>query len=123
VAWTKRPEDIAKLADLQRRLLHKAATLVRPGGRLVYCTCSLEPQEGEAQIRAFLARQPRFRRAPVEAGEVGGLAELLDEHGDVRILPCHLADPGLGRAGLDGFFIARLIRRTDEPGPQPLIDR
>jgi 16S rRNA (cytosine967-C5)-methyltransferase len=113
VGWTKRPEDIAKLADLQRCLLDKAASLVRPGGRLVYCTCSLEPEEGEEQVEAFLARQPLFRREPVEAGEVGGLSNLLKDSGDVRTLPCHFDDLGPGRTGLDGFYIARLVRRAD----------
>jgi len=113
VPWTKSPADIAQLADLQRRLLDKAASLVRPGGRLVYCTCSLEPEEGRSQIEAFLERQPPFRRAPVDPGEVGGLPELLDDRGDVRTLPSHLAALGPGRTGLDGFYIARLVRRAD----------
>jgi 16S rRNA (cytosine967-C5)-methyltransferase len=112
VAWAKRPDDIAALADLQRRLLDKAARLVRPGGRLVYCTCSLEPEEGEAQIAAFLARQGAFARAPVEAREIGGFADLLDGRGDVRALPCHLAELGPGRSGVDGFFVARLLRQA-----------
>jgi 16S rRNA (cytosine967-C5)-methyltransferase len=112
VAWTKRLEDIVALADLQRRLLDKAATLVRPGGRLVYCTCSLEREEGEDQIASFLAREPSFRRAAVGAPEIGGLAELIDKCGDVRALPSHLVDLGPGRAGLDGFFIARLVRHA-----------
>jgi 16S rRNA (cytosine967-C5)-methyltransferase len=113
VAWTKRPEDIGKLADLQRRLLDKATTLVRPGGRLVYCTCSLEPEECQDQVDAFLARHSRFRRDPVDAAEVGGLSNLLDEKGDVRTLPCYLDDLGPGRTGLDGFYIARLALRAD----------
>jgi 16S rRNA (cytosine967-C5)-methyltransferase len=117
VAWTKRPEDVVRLADLQRRLLDKAATLVRPGGRLVYCTCSLEPEEGEGQVGAFLARQPLFSRLPIQMGEIGGLSELLDARGDLRTLPCHLAELGPGRAGLDGFYVARLVRRADGPAP------
>ena len=113
VAWIKREEDVVKLAALQRRLLDKAATLVRPGGRLVYCTCSLEPEEGERQVEDFLARQPLFRRASIEAAEVGDRPELLNETGDVRTLPCHLDHLGPGRTGLDGFYIARLVRRAD----------
>jgi 16S rRNA (cytosine967-C5)-methyltransferase len=109
VAWTKSPEDIVKLADLQRRLLDKAATLVRPGGRLVYCTCSLEPEEGKAQIEAFLDRQPMFSRAPIGAAEIGGLSELLDARGDVRTLPFQLA-AAAARGGMDGFYVARLVR-------------
>lgn len=113
VAWIKRQEDIVKLADLQRRLFDKAATLVRPGGRLVYCTCSLEPEEGEGQVDDFLARQPLFRRDFIDAGQVGGLSDLINERGDIRTLPCHLDDLETGRTGLDGFYIARLSRRAD----------
>ncbi len=101
VAWTKAEGDIARLAELQARLLDRAADLVRPGGRLVYCTCSLEPEEGEAQVAAFLAKDARFVRVPVRAEEVGGRAELIDGNGDLRTLPSH---------GLDGFFATRLTR-------------
>jgi 16S rRNA (cytosine967-C5)-methyltransferase len=116
VAWSKRPQDIVALADLQRRLLDKAATLVRPGGRLVYCTCSLEPEEGEEQAAAFLARHPGFTRVPIRSHEVGGLEELIDPQGDLRSLPCHLADVSGGRPGLDGFFAARFVRHADRHG-------
>jgi 16S rRNA (cytosine967-C5)-methyltransferase len=122
VAWTKRPDDIIKLADLQRRLFDKAATLVRPGGRLVYCTCSLEPEEGERQVEAFLGRQPLFRRSPIQDGEVGGLPDLVNGAGDVRTFSCHLDHLGEGRTGLDGFYIARLSR-ADEPAATALMDR
>ncbi len=64
VAWSKTMEDVFKLADLQARLLDRVVTLLKPGGRLVYATCSLEREEGERQIERFLARQPRFRRRP-----------------------------------------------------------
>lgn len=101
VAWTKAEADIGRLADLQTALLDRAADLVRPGGRMVYCTCSLEPEEGEDQIRAFLARDSRFTRVPVRPEEVGGRTELIDANGDLRTLPSH---------GLDGFFAARLHR-------------
>jgi 16S rRNA (cytosine967-C5)-methyltransferase len=91
-------------------LLQRAATLLRPGGTLVYCTCSLEPEEGEQAISTFLAAEPTMRRAPVEAGEVAGLAELLTAEGDLRTLPSHLPrdEPRLG--GLDGFYAARLVK-------------
>ena len=79
---------------------------MQPGGRLVYGVCSLEPEEGEDQVRAFLARQPDVRRSnPSAAGEGGAPAASLAPEGWLRILPHHC--PG----GLDGFFIARL-RRT-----------
>jgi 16S rRNA (cytosine967-C5)-methyltransferase len=109
-AWTKEEADIAKLAPLQRRLLDAAAGLVRPGGRLVYCTCSLEPEEGEEQARAFLARHPDYERRPISPDEVGGLSEILTPEGDLRTLPCHLAAVAGGRGGLDGFFAARFVR-------------
>lgn len=99
----KRPADVAKLAALQGRLLEAAAKMVVPGGTLVYCVCSLEPAEGGAQVATLPAG---FRRRPVQADEVGGLAELLTPEGDLRTLPCHLADKG----GMDGFFAVRLER-------------
>ena len=111
VAWTKTEADVGRLAGLQRRLLDKAATLVAPGGRVVYCTCSLEPEEGEAQVAAFLERTPSFERVPLTEDDVGGLTETIDRNGDLRTLPSHLADPGARRGGLDGFFASRLRRR------------
>ena len=110
VAWTKGEEDVSKLAGLQTRLLDKAAGLLRPGGRLVFCTCSLEAEEGERQAASFLDRHPDFSRRPVTPDEVGGLAECLTPEGDVRTLPCHLAVAGHDRGGLDGFFMARFVR-------------
>jgi 16S rRNA (cytosine967-C5)-methyltransferase len=110
VAWTKGEDDVRKLANLQTRLLDKAAGMLKPGGRLVYCTCSLEAEEGERQAEAFLARHPDFARRPVTPEEVGGLTECLTPEGDVRTLPCHLAVAGHDRSGLDGFFMARFVR-------------
>lgn len=111
VAWTKTESDLIRLHLLQARLLDKAATLVRPGGRLVYCTCSLEPEEGERQVAAFLKRNAAFERVPVRPDEVGGLAMLIDAEGDLRTLPAHLEGSETQRGGLDGFFASRL-RRT-----------
>jgi 16S rRNA (cytosine967-C5)-methyltransferase len=77
---------------------------------LVYCTCSLEPEEGEQAIAAFLAAELSVRRAPIAASEVAGLAEIVTTEGDLRTLPCHLPrdEPRLG--GLDGFYAARLVK-------------
>ncbi len=111
IAWTKKPGDLAGLVLLQARLLDKAVELTRPGGMIVYCTCSIEPEEGEAQIAALLRRNPDVGRSPIVAGEVGGLSEILNALGEVRSLPCHLAGPEPRFAGLDGFFAARLLRR------------
>jgi len=98
------------LTALQKRLLQKAVALLKPGGTLVYCTCSLEPEEGEQAIAWLLATESGMRRAPVDASEVAGLAEIVSPDGDLRTLPCHLphSDPRLG--GLDGFYAARLVK-------------
>ncbi len=110
VAWTKSEGDIAKLAALQERLLAQAARLVKPGGRLVYCTCSLEPEEGEAQIARFLSRNSGFRRLPVSADEIGGLPGAVTADGDLRTLPSMLPSDLARGGGMDGFFAARLVR-------------
>jgi 16S rRNA (cytosine967-C5)-methyltransferase len=104
VLWTCRPGDIAKLAQVQARLLAAAAEHVRPGGRLVYCVCSLEPEEGEAQIEAFLAARGEFAPDAIRPGEGGAPAASVTPGGSLRILPQHLA------GGADGFFVARLTR-------------
>ncbi|HEX8164877.1 MAG TPA: transcription antitermination factor NusB [Beijerinckiaceae bacterium] len=109
VPWIKREDDLPKLAGLQSRLLDKAAALTKPGGRLLYCTCSLEPEEGERQAAAFLERAPAFRRVPVRPEELPGLAQAITPEGDVRTLPHH-GGPEFGAIGIDGFFIARFRR-------------
>jgi 16S rRNA (cytosine967-C5)-methyltransferase len=108
IPWLKSEADLTKLTALQTRLLDHAASLVKPGGTLVYCTCSLEPEEGEHAVAALLARNGELRRQPIVAAEVGGLTELISTDGDLRTLPCHLPEPRL--AGLDGFFAARILR-------------
>ncbi len=110
VAWLKQPEDVATLSRVQSRMLARAASLVKPGGRLVYCTCSLEPEEGEAHLARVLATLP-LALDPVTPAEVGGLAEIVRADGTVRTLPSQLPDPNPRLGGLDGFFIMRL-RRT-----------
>jgi 16S rRNA (cytosine967-C5)-methyltransferase len=110
VAWLRQDSDIAALSALQQRLLRKSVALLKPGGMLVYCTCSLEAEEGEQPIAALLAAEPALRRVPIDPSEVAGLGEIINADGDLRTLPCHLpnADPRLG--GLDGFFAARLVK-------------
>ena len=110
VAWLRQEADIAAMTALQKRLLLKAVTLLRPGGTLVYCTCSLEPEEGEQAIATLLASESGMRRAPIEASEVAGLQEILTAEGDLRTLPCHLPHPDPRLAGLDGFYAARLVK-------------
>ncbi|MDB5626069.1 MAG: sun, partial [Tardiphaga sp.] len=110
VAWLKQDDEILALTALQGKLLRKSVTLLRPGGTLVYCTCSLEPEEGELAIASLLAEIPEMTRVPIESSEVGGVTEIINANGDLRTLPCHLphADPRLG--GLDGFYAARLVK-------------
>src|SRR3954470_8202431 len=110
VSWLRQESDIAAMTALQRRLLQKSVSLLKPGGTLVYCTCSLEPEEGEHAVAALLVAEPGLRRVPIDASEVSGLSEIVTAEGDLRTLPSHLpnADPKLG--GLDGFFAARLVK-------------
>ena len=107
IPHAKRPDDATRLAGLQAKLLAAALSLPKPGGIVVYAVCSLQPEEGPAVVAAALAADPAVERLPITAGEIGGLAEAITPDGDVRTLPCHLADQG----GLDGFYIARLRRR------------
>ncbi len=99
-----RPAEVAKLADVQHRLLDVAAERVKPGGRMVYCVCSLEREEGETQIIAFLRRNPAFRTVPADPVAVGAPQEALTPEGWLRILPSMWAEQG----SLDGFFAAKL---------------
>jgi 16S rRNA (cytosine967-C5)-methyltransferase len=110
VAWSKRETDLEGLTRLQARLLDRAATLLSPGGRLVYCTCSLEPEEGEDRIAAFLAANPDFARDAIVPAEVG-LPDAIDVNGDLRTLPSMRLGVEPEREGLDGFYAARLVRR------------
>jgi 16S rRNA (cytosine967-C5)-methyltransferase len=100
----KRAGDVARMAEVQTAMLANAAALVRPGGTLVYSTCSLEPEEGRSQVDALLARDPAFQRESIVPSEIGADPAWLAD-GDVRTLPFHL------ESGIDGFFIARLRRR------------
>jgi 16S rRNA (cytosine967-C5)-methyltransferase len=111
IPWLKQESDLPALVGLQQRLLDNAAALTKPGGTLIYCVCSLEPEEGEDAIAALLARQPEFRRRPIEAAELFGMSDWLTPAGDLRTLPCHLPDPEPRMAGMDGFYAARLQRR------------
>lgn len=110
VAWIKKPYDIEKLSEIQAELLRRAVNWLKPGGLMVYCTCSLEQAEGEAQIAAFLAETPGVELVPVTAEEIGGLAQSITPEGYLRTLPSHIADTEQVPGSLDGFFAARLRR-------------
>ena len=112
IGWLRQESDIAPLAAAQKRLLQRAVNALKVGGTLVYCTCSLEPEEGEHAIADLLKSETSMQRLPIAASEVAGLSEILNGDGDLRTLPSHLPhqDPRLG--GLDGFYAARLVRRA-----------
>lgn len=95
--------QIEELKELQTSMLDRATNWVKAGGSLVYATCSIEPQEGEAQAMAFLERHSEFAIVPATDLPIGISP---DEHGFIRTLPPMLADAG----GLDGFFVAHFIR-------------
>ena len=107
----KTEADLERLCKLQARFIKAAAAMVAPGGKLVYCTCSLEPEEGEQQIAQFLAENPEFQRSPVTAADVGGVAEWVTPLGDLRTLPSHLPLEAPYKSGMDGFYAARLVRK------------
>ncbi|MDE0391610.1 MAG: methyltransferase domain-containing protein [Rhodospirillales bacterium] len=100
----RKPADVERLAALQGRLLARAAGMLARGGLFVYASCSLQPEECERQVSAFLAVAPEFARVPVRAGELAGFSEAITAAGDLRTLPCHWAEAG----GMDGFYAARL---------------
>jgi 16S rRNA (cytosine967-C5)-methyltransferase len=112
VAYLKQPDDVVELAAIQRRLIDNALSMLRPGGMLLYCTCSLEPAEGADQIARLLAERPDVKLLPITEDEVAGRGEWLDEEGALRTLPhdLQLSDPAL--SGMDGFYAARLIKTT-----------
>jgi 16S rRNA (cytosine967-C5)-methyltransferase len=102
-----RPRAISALAEGQGAMLARAADWLKPGGRLVYSVCSLEPEEGETVFANFLRSRPDYRLEPVRRGELSGaIAPSAD--GTIRTLPGVFADSG----GADGFFVARM-KRTD----------
>jgi 16S rRNA (cytosine967-C5)-methyltransferase len=111
IPWQKHPGDIQKLSALQQRLLDNAVRITRPGGVIVYCTCSLEPEESEAAIEFFLEGNPAVGRRPISPDEIFGQAQFLTAAGDLRTLPSHWPSDDPRMSGLDGFFAARLERR------------
>ncbi len=103
----KHKGDLKNLVALQASLLRKAVKLVKPGGLLVYCTCSLQPEEGERQVAKLLSADPTLRRVPIKETDGLGLPDAITPDGDLRTLPSH--NPGAS-GGMDGFFACRLRR-------------
>ena len=106
IAWLKRPEDITTIATKQQKLLEAAAAMVRPGGMIIFCTCSLQPEEGPDQITLFLENHSTFSRNRITKNEMAGLKDGLTDLGELHTLPHHMSKHG----GMDGFFAARLQR-------------
>ncbi|MDE1940186.1 MAG: MFS transporter [Alphaproteobacteria bacterium] len=106
--WIKGASDVMSCAQAAGELLEAAAAMTAVGGLLVFAVCSLEREEGPEQIADFLRRRTDFMREPIAAQDIFGLSEAIDANGDLRTLPCHLAEKG----GMDGFYAARLRRRS-----------
>ncbi len=123
VPHLKQPEDVARLAVVQENLLRAAVDILRPGGILVYCTCSLEPEEGPERVEALLRSGAPVERRPIGRDEIGaddiGAPDWVTPVGDLRTLPCHLAEYD----GVDGFYAARLVKLgasgPDSPADSP----
>jgi len=106
ILYSKSPEDIAKLTIVQNELLDAAAELVKPGGILMYITCSLQPEEGQDRVGAFLVRNNEFASQPITPEDLPEIPEAIDRQKNLRTLPSMLAD----RGGIDGFYAARLVK-------------
>ena len=110
IPHTKGPDDIIRLARVQRELLDHAAGLVRPGGEMVFSNCSLDPEEGEEMVAGFLADHPAWRIRPVDASRWPGLESAITAQGEIRTHPAMLGNDDPRLAGLDGFYAVVLIR-------------
>ena len=108
VPHLKSPDDVARLSVVQENLLRSAVEMLRPGGMLVYCTCSLEPEEGPQRVAALLGSGVPVEHQPLDPGEIGAPPDWVDARGDLRTLPCHFSEYD----GVDGFYSARLIKRA-----------
>ena len=108
LVYLKSPRQLAGLVSLQQKMLAHAARLVKPGGKLVYCTCSLSPLEGERQVFNFLRAHEDFELSPIVPDDLARQAQFITPAGLMRCLPSMAIGKG---SGLDGFFAARLQRR------------
>lgn len=106
VPHLKTTDDVARLSVVQENLLRAALEMVRPGGMLVYCTCSLEPEEGSERVESLLRSGAPVERRPLHPDEIDAPGEWITTKGDLRTLPCHLSEYD----GIDGFYGARLVR-------------
>jgi 16S rRNA (cytosine967-C5)-methyltransferase len=105
----KTETEISELTKLQARLLAAAGEMLAPEGILVYCVCSLQPEEGAHLVDSSITEGLPLRRAPLGESELRGFEQFLTSVGDLRTLPSQMADCG----GLDGFYAARLRRSAN----------
>lgn len=103
IVHIKNRQDTVNQACLQKQLLERISPVLKTGGSLIYCTCSIAKNEGEAQITAFLESHPDFRLEPLKSER---FPEIITPEGFIRTLPCHLTEFG----GCDALFIAKLIK-------------
>jgi 16S rRNA (cytosine967-C5)-methyltransferase len=106
VPHLKLPEDVARLSVVQENLLRSAIEMLQPGGMLVYCTCSLEPEEGSQRIESLLHSGAPIERVAIDPDEIGADPEWITPEGDLRTLPCHFG----AYDGIDGFYCTRLVK-------------
>ncbi len=109
VVWHRSITDIAGRAAIQKRFITRSLSWLHSGGTLIYCVCSLEPQEGEAHL-SWLRERDDVAIDPIQPAELPGLEAAVSPDGTVRTRP-GLAVPGDNPGTLDGFFVARLVRR------------
>ncbi len=108
VPHLKLSEDVSRLSVVQENLLQAAIDMLRPGGTLIYCTCSLEPEEGPGRIESLFCAGAPVERREIEPDEIGAPPEWITSAGDLRTLPCYFGEYD----GIDGFFCARLVKRA-----------
>ena len=101
IAWLKSEDDIASLLDIQLKLARHASTLLKSGGTLIYCTCSLEQEEGENIIAQLLEQDTSLTRRPITADEIGGLSQAINAQGDLRTLRATRGDGRVLRGATD----------------------
>jgi 16S rRNA (cytosine967-C5)-methyltransferase len=106
VLWLKERRDQDKLAGLQQKLLINATKMLKPGGTLIFCTCSLQKAEGEDHATWALQHDLPLRLSPIKPDDLQGIADMITNRGELRCLPFHWKDAG----GIDGFYVVRFIK-------------
>ena len=113
VMWTRTPQEVSELANLQRNLLLRAATFLKPNGTLVFSNCSILKEEGENMLAGIVQSDPGLKLVSFTKDEVFGMEELINGQGALRCLPYHMESPSGGASsGMDGFFACRFQRLT-----------